>query len=98
MVTIKAAKLTNGQEIVFKVKDEQFLQVSDVHAIMLHEMENGHFGISLLPWLVANKSQTVMLSPSSVATEFYDVSGNIEQMFLQVTSSIALPGSGIAKV
>lgn len=93
MYDIKTFKLTSGEEIVAKVKDETETEIvlDDVLLVMGQQTQQG-LQVGLMPFMFSNPEGTLTLTRGVIMVESQPSSG-LEKGYIERTSNVAIATS-----
>jgi hypothetical protein len=67
-------------------------ELEDVHLLQLQQVAPGQIGVTFLPWILGDFKAKITIEGAHVMTSYVPTK-NLEDMFVQATSNIALAKS-----
>ena len=91
MSEVKVLKLTTGEEIIARVKQERDYMMLEKPMTMapVPGQSPGQMGFAMVPWMMAAKGDSIQLSLSHIVVET-DAKGEIEKNYLASITGLSL--------
>lgn len=92
-MSIVLMKLCSGEEIIAdEVYGELSAKYKRPRVLQVMQQQNGQMGAALVPWMIADQDGTFPIDAIHIITKV-DAPSEIEKVYLQQTSGIALTGT-----
>ena len=91
MSEVKVLKLTTGEEVIARVKQERDYMMLEKPMTMAHVpgQAAGQMGFAMVPWMMAAKGDFIQLSLSHIVVET-EAKGEIEKNYLASITGLSL--------